>query len=142
MKLPNEWFVVVYNTDGGEVILRGRMHLDAVRQAAQHPMLVELQWELKGDSKGMPTEVESDVIDNVMNIVCDAVERSGKGVLTAIHTGACRVRYLFYATSIDEFMAQIDALLQRLQALPLTIGVKPDASWQEYTHMIAQYAMQ
>ena len=120
--------------------MRGRMHLDVVRP--QFPMLIEMQWKIKGDEKGMPTDVESDVIDNVMNIVCEAVERSEKGVLTAVHTGADRVRYLFYATSVDDFMQQIEALLQRLQALPLTIAAKPDASWQEYTGMIARCAMQ
>ena len=140
MKLSNEWFAVAYNTDGGEVVLRGRMHLDVVRE--QFPMLIEMQWKIKGDEKGMPTDVESDVIDNVMHIVCEAVERSEKGVLTAVHTGAGRVRYLFYAMSVDDFMQQIEALLQRLQALPLTIAAKPDASWQEYTEMIARCAMQ
>jgi hypothetical protein len=118
------------------------MHLDAVRQSALYGMRVEVQWQLKGDDKGMPTDTESEVIDGVMNIMTDALERSSTAVLTAIHTGARQVLYVFYATGVEDFSATVEPLLQRLANLPIRIGATPDKEWSDYTALIAQQAME
>ena len=138
MHLSNEWFATTYESNKGTVVLRGRMHLDAVRQSSLYGMRVEIQWQLKGDEKGMPTDTETDVIDSVMNIMTDALERSSTAVLSAIHTGAGQVLYVYYATTTDDFVATIEPLLQRVGNLPIRIGATPDAAWSDYTAMIAR----
>ncbi|MBR5003806.1 MAG: DUF695 domain-containing protein, partial [Bacteroidaceae bacterium] len=104
-------------------------------------MRIEVQWQLKGDDKGMPTDTEAEVIDGVMNIMTDALERSSAAVLAAIHTGAQQVLYVFYATGVEEFSATIEPLLSRLSHLPIRIGATADAEWSDYTQMIAQQAI-
>lgn len=141
MQQSNEWLVYVDNTDMGMVVVRGRMHMDAVRLSGNYPVRVEMQWLLTGDDKGMPTETEVEVIDSVMNIACEAVERSEKAVLTTIYTGARQVRYVFYATSVEEFSLVLQPLLQRLGTLPLRIGAVSDAEWSDYVLMIARQAI-
>ena len=43
MHLSNEWFATTYDSNNGTVVLRGRMHLDAVRQSGLYGMRVEIQ---------------------------------------------------------------------------------------------------
>ncbi len=141
MHISNEWFATTYDSDKGVVMLRGRMHLDAVWLSGLYNMRIEVQWQLKGDDKGMPTDTEAEVIDGVMNIMTDALERSSAAVLAAIHTGAQQVLYVFYATVVEEFSATIEPLLGRLSHLPIRIGATADAEWSDYTQMIAQQAI-
>ena len=141
MHISNEWFATTYDSDKGVVMLRGRMHLDAVRLSGLYNMRIEVQWQLNGDDKGMPTDTEAEVIDGVMNIMTDALERSSAAVLAAIHTGAQQVLYVFYATGGEEFSATIEPLLSRLSHLPIRIGATADAEWSDYTQMIAQQAI-
>ncbi len=141
MQLSNVWMAYADDTDMGMVVVRGRMHMDAVRLSGDFNIRVEMQWLIQGDDKGAPTDVESEVIERVMSIVCDAVERGNVAVLTAIHTGARQVRYIFYATSIDAFSQSVQPLLQRLGNLPLHIAAVVDENWSDYTSMIARQAM-
>ena len=141
MHLSNEWFATTYDSNNGVVVVRGRMHLDAARLSGLYGMRIEVQWQLKGDDKGMPTDTETDVIDSVMNIMTDALERSSTAVLSAIHTGARQVLYIFYATTIEDFSATVEPLLRRLGNLPIRIGATPDANWSDYTTLIAQQAL-
>ncbi len=137
MQLSNEWFATAQESDKGIVMIRGRMHLDAIRLSGLYDWRIEMQWQLKGDETGMPTPTEGEVIDNIMDIACEALERSNTAILTAIHTGAQQVLYIFYATSVDNFSATLQPLLQRLGNLPLRIGATHDKSWDDYTSMIA-----
>ena len=141
MQISNEWLAYADDTDMGAVVVRGRMHLDSVRLSGKYATRVEMQWQLTGDDKGMPTDTEGEVIERVMNIVCDAVERSNVALLTAIHTGAQQVRYVFYAVGVDAFSQAVEPLLQRLGRLPLRIGATTDAEWSDYVSMISRGAM-
>ncbi len=142
MQLSNEWFAAAEDTDMGMIIVRGRLHLDTIRNSHTYNTRIELQWQYKGDNKGMPSDTESEVIDHIMNIMCETLERSNTAVLTAIHTGAQQIRYIFYTTTIEAFSKQIDPLIQRVGNLPIRIGATLDAQWQEYTSMIARHALQ
>lgn len=139
MQLSNEWFASAEETNMGLVVVRGRMGMDAVRQSDRYPVRVEVQWQIVGDDKGMPTDTEAEVIERMMNIVCDALERSETAVMTAIYTGAQQVRYQFYASSVDAFSASIEPLLQRFGNLPIKIGAAPDGAWREYTTMLDKF---
>ena len=141
MQLSNEWLAYADDTNMGVVVVRGRMHLDAVRLSGKYTTRVEMQWHLNGDDKGMPTNTEGEVIERVMDIVCDAVERSEVAVLTAIHTGAKQVRYVFYTTGVECFSQTIQPLLQRLGNLPLQIAAAVDVEWNDYISMISRSAM-
>lgn len=141
MQLSNEWFIATYDTDMGDIAVRGRLHLDTMRLSGAYSMRIEMQWDIKGDDKGMPTETEGEVIDSIMHIITEALERSNTAILTAIHTGARMVRYVFYATSADNFSHTIQPLLQRLGNLPIRIGAETDRQWDEYTSMIARMAI-
>ena len=139
MQISNEWFASAEETNMGLVVVRGRMGMDAVRQSDRYPVRVEVQWQIVGDDKGMPTDIEAEVIERMMNIVCDALERSETAVMTAIYTGAQQVRYQFYASSVDAFSAAIEPLLQRFGNLPIKIGAAPDGAWREYTTMLDKF---
>lgn len=141
MQLSNEWFATAQQSDKGLIVVRGRLHLDTARLSGRYGMRIEVQWLIKGDDKGMPTDTEGEVIDNIMNVMSEALERSDTAILTAIHTGGQQVLYVFYATDIEAFSATIQPLLQRLGELPLRIGATPDALWSDYTRMIAHQAM-
>ena len=138
MQLSNEWFVAAEDTDCGTVAVRGRLHMDAVRELHCYTTRVEIQWQLKGDEKGMPTDTEAEVIDRVMNIMCDALERSETAVPVAVYTGGKQVRYLFYATGVNALSDKIQPLLNACGALPIKIGAASDPDWRAYIDMIAR----
>lgn len=140
MQLPNEWFAGAENTDEGLVIVRGRLHLDAMRNSGQFSSRIEWQWLLHGEADGMPTETEAEAIDRLMNVACDALEKSGTAILTAIYTGARQVRYVFYAVGEEAFAGCLQPLLSRYKSLPIRIGATPDASWSDYIAMIGNQA--
>lgn len=95
-----------------------------------------MQWLLRGDSEGMPTDTEADVIDRFMNIA-----KSDTAVLTVIYTGAKQVRYLFYATKAQDLANRLQPLLNLSQSLPLRIGAIEDPEWKEYVDTIARHVL-
>lgn len=141
MQLSDEWFASADNTDNGIVLIRGRLNLDPVRLSRRYLSRVEIQWMLNGDEKGMPTDTETEAIDRIMNLACDALERSQTAVLTAVYTGAKQVRYIFYATTVNAFVDRIQPLLNVCGNLPIHIGATIDKEWSDYTAMIARQAL-
>ncbi len=141
MQVSNEWFAGVVETDSGKVIERCRLYLDNVRLSGKFSERVEMQWLLHGDSQGMPTDTEADVIDRFMELACDALEKSETAVLTAIYTGAKQVRYLFYATTAQTLANRLQPLLNVSQSLPLRMGAVEDPEWKEYIETIARHAI-
>lgn len=141
MQISNEWFVGVVETDSGKVIERCRLYLDNVRLSGKFGKRVEMQWLLHGDSQGMPTDTEAEVIDRFMELACDALEKSETAILTAIYTGAKQVRYLFYATTAQALANRLQPLLNVSQSLPLRMGAVEDPEWKEYIETIARHAI-
>lgn len=141
MQLSNEWVASVVETENGNVIERCRLYLDNVRLSGIFNERVEMQWLLRGDSEGMPTDTEADVIDRFMNIACDALEKSETAVLTVIYTGAKQVRYLFYATKAQDLANRLQPLLNLSQSLPLRVGAIEDPEWKEYVDTIARHVL-
>ena len=141
MQLSNEWFATAENTDKGIVIIRGRLYIDSFRLSGLYTSRIEIQWLLNGDEKGMPTDTETEVIDRIMNLACDALERSQTAILTAVYTGAKQIRYIFYATDINSFVDKIQPLLNTCGTLPIRIGATIDKEWTAYTAMIAEQAI-
>lgn len=140
MQLSNEWVASVMETDSGRVIERCRLYLDTARLSGKFGERVEMQWLLRGDSTGMPTDTEAEVIDQFMALACDALERSQTAVLTAIYTGAKLVRYMFYATQAQALTGCLQPLLNVSKSLPLRIGATEDPEWKEYIDIIARHA--
>ncbi len=140
MQQSNEWFATAENTDMGIVIVRGRLHLDTARTSGHYPSRVEIQWQIKGDDKGMPTDTEAEVIDRIMGIACESLERSNTALLTAIHTGARQVRYTFYATGANALADKVQTLFAAFGKLPIRIGAVSDPDWTTYIALIASQA--
>ena len=85
--LSNDWFAGESESDKGRIITRGRMFAENGNTSGVFRTRVEIQWKYKGETDGMPSADETEVIDRIMNLLTEALERSKIAILTAIHIG-------------------------------------------------------
>ena len=136
MQTSNEWFVADAENEGKPLIVRGRLFLDTVRQSGRFATRIALVWQYGGDSKGMPTDKETQGLDLLNEQLRQALEADGVAVLTAIFIGNRTARYEYYGTSAEAFGQVVE------QPLPVQIGAESDPQWSRYIEMIEQFAIQ
>ncbi len=140
MEKDNEWFVGESDADGKRIVTRGRL-FRRKPGITHYKMRVEIVWQYKPDATGMPTPDETLRIDDVMNSLCDALEKDGLAHLTAIHIGAGHSVFVYYTRNIDDFSTRLDETLGRHPVLPIRIGAAPDENWSEYNEMLSRFSL-
>ena len=93
--LSNDWFAGESESDKGRIITRGRMFAENGNTSGLFRTRVEIQWRYKGETDGMPSADETEVIDRIMNLLTESLERSKIAILTAICLLYTRITSLF-----------------------------------------------
>lgn len=140
MEKDNEWFVGESDADGKRIVTRGRLFRQKP-DITHYKMRVEIVWQYKPDATGMPMPNETLRIDNVMNSLCDALEKDELAYLTAIHIGAGHSVFVYYTRNIDDFSTRLDETLGCYPVLPIRIGATPDENWSEYNEMLSRFSL-
>lgn len=140
MEENNEWFVGEAESDNGRIVTRGRMFGTALDTSA-YKMRVEIVWQYKPDMTAMPLPDETIRMDDAMNVLCDAMEKDGLALLTAIHIGGGHAVFVYYTRNIDSFSARLDSTLGKYPVLPIRIGAAFDESWSEYKEMLKCFSI-
>lgn len=139
--LSNEWFAGESESDSGRLITRGRMFADSGNVSGLFRTRVEIQWKYQGETDGMPSPEETDVIDRIMNLLTESLEKSGTAILTAIHIGAGQALYVYYTQELQAFSGRVNELLGKLPALPIQIGAIEDPDWTDYKQMLEKFGI-
>ena len=142
MQTSNEWFVADAENEGKPLIVRGRLFLDTMRQSGRFATRIALVWQYGGDSKGMPTDKETQGLDLLNEQLRQALEADGVAVLTAIFIGNRTARYEYYGTSAEAFGQVVEQTFAAYPPLPVQIGAESDPQWSRYIEMIEQFAIQ
>lgn len=139
--LSNEWFAGESESDNGRIITRGRMFAEEGNTERLFRTRVEVQWKYKGEMDGMPSPEETDIIDRIMNLLTESLERSEIAILTAIHIGAGQALYVYYTQELQAFSGRVNELLEKLPLLPIKIGAAEDPDWTEYKQMLEKFGI-
>ena len=137
----NEWFAGESESDRGKIITRGRMFARDDHASETFLTRVEIQWEYRGEKDGMPSADETEVIDRIMNLLTESLEKSKIAILTAIHVGGKQALYVYYTQKLETFSERVNELLGRLPALPIRIGASADPDWSDYKQMLERFGI-
>ena len=94
-----------------------------------------------GETDGMPSADETEVIDRIMNLLTESLERSKIAILTAIHIGGKQALYVYYTQELQAFSGKVNELLGKLPSLPIQIGATGDPDWTDYKQMLKKFGI-
>ncbi|MGL4806290.1 MAG: DUF695 domain-containing protein [Bacteroidales bacterium] len=136
MKLSNEWFSALSTAENGNlIIVSGREELDEFKACRKLKERVEIYWKYEGDDKGMPTDSEAELMENVQEKLQKAVEKDKLAILTGIYTGDKERTLVFYTRTSRVFGERLNEALAEFELLPISLYVELDEEWDEYTDM-------
>lgn len=138
----NEWFAGKSESDRGNIITRGRLFVEEESNIFNlFNIRIEVQWAYKGEKDGMPSAHETDVIDRIMILLTESLEKSNIAILTAIHIGGGQAVYVYYSQEIEAFSERVNELLGRLPVLPVKIGAEEDPEWSDYKSLLKKFGI-
>ena len=137
MKLTDDWFTVLSESENGDLIyLTGRNHLSEFRKSGKFKERIEVVWRYEG---GMPAEELSKQMEQMQELLKKAVEKDKLAVLTGIYTGGGERCWVFYTRTVKIFCERLNEALSDLPAFPLELSAEIDADWEEYLDMYAAH---
>ncbi|WP_329903679.1 DUF695 domain-containing protein [Porphyromonas pogonae] len=139
MKLSDNWFTAISQTDDGQqlVFVTGRKDLDEFRKSGKLPFKIEIKWLYESDKEGMPTENDAELINEVEMVLRKMMEKDKLAILTGNYTGGGAKFWIFYARNLNVFGERLNSALMPYDLLPLEIQCEEDHEWDEYLDMIS-----
>lgn len=136
MQLSDDWFSAIGEaTNGSPIFITGRDHLEEFRTSLKLKERVEIYWKYTPSSNWMPTEKESELMEEAMALVTQAVEKDKLAILTGIYTGNGERTLVFYTRTSTVFGERLNKALSSFDPLPITLYVENDIEWNEYLEM-------
>ncbi len=138
MKLTDNWFTALSETEAGQMVfVTGRLELDEFRQTRKLSVRIELEMPYEYDEKGLPTEAAAVQLEEIEQLLRQAMERDKLAILTGNYTGGGTKYWVFYARTERVFGERLNEALAELPLLPLTISCERDEDWDEYLDMLS-----
>ncbi|RHJ85348.1 DUF695 domain-containing protein [Parabacteroides sp. AM08-6] len=136
MKLSNEWFTALSESENGRLItISGRDELTEFVQSGKFKERVEITWKYEGDDKGMPTEAQAEKMEEIQEILRKAMEKDKLSILTGVYTGGEEKIWVYYTRTTRVFGERLNEVLAPFEQFPLTIYTEVDPEWGEYLDM-------
>lgn len=136
MKLTNEWFSATAEAENGSpIFISGRNQVDSFRLSGKYKERVEIYWKYEPHFNGMPSDKDGKLMEDVLEKLQPAFEKSQLAILTGIYTGDGERTLVFYTRAIHAFQDTLNATLQDFEPLPLSLYVENDIEWNEYLEM-------
>ena len=145
MKLSNKWFTSMSeNESGATIMINGRLELDEFIQTGKLSERVEITWKYAGDAKGMPSNEEAELMEQ-MEIVLDKImEKDKLAIHTSTYTGGNEKVWVYYARTLRVFGERLNEALEPFELLPINIYTELDTDWDEYkeTYEMIEYRLE
>ena len=136
MKLSNNWFTTVSETENGAMVsVCGRDDLELYARSGKFKERVEIYWKYNGDSRGMPCESDARVMEPVQDALQKAMEKDKLAILTGVYTGDNERTWIFYTRNVPAFGEMLNKALSSFEKLPIVIYTEKDPDWNEYHEM-------
>ena len=114
MKLGDVWFSALTEAENNDhmIIVSGRTEIEPFIQSGKFKERVEITWKYEPDSKGMPTEKTSELMEEAQTALKRAMEKDKLAIFTGIYTGDGERTWVFYTRNIPAFTFADDRSLQ------------------------------
>lgn len=136
MRLSNEWFTALSEDEEGRmIIVSGRDELTEFMESGKLKERAEITWKYEGDSKGMPSEALSALMEEVEIALKKVMEKDKLSILTSVYTGGNQKTWVFYTRTVRVFGERLNEALSSFELLPIEIYTELDLDWEEYKDM-------
>lgn len=137
MKLGDVWFSALTEAENNDhmIIVSGRTEIEPFIQSGKFKERVEITWKYEPDSKGMPNEKTSELMEEAQTALKRAMEKDKLAIFTGIYTGDGERTWVFYTRNIPAFGRTLNEALAPFETLPIAIYTEKDPEWNEYREM-------
>lgn len=98
---------------------------------------VEVVWRYTLADAGMPSEADSELMEQVQEAIEKTLDKDPVAVLTGVYTGDGERDLVFYTLSLHIFQRKFNEILEPFPLLPLEFSAEEDPNWEEYRTMLA-----
>ena len=137
MKLTDDWFTSLSNTDEGQLVfVTVRKGLDEFIASRKLRIRVDLSLSYEAEPEGMPTEAAAELIEAIEPQLRRTMERDKLAIMTGNYTGGGAKDWTFYTRHLPTFGERLNACLAPYPTLPLEIDCQEDPDWTDYREML------
>ena len=136
MKLTDEWFTALSESENGNMILvarRAKM-MDFVK-AGKIKERDEIYWKYNGDANGMPDSEAAKQMEASQEAIRKIVEKDKLAILTGVYVGDNERTMVFITRNIPAFGEKLNLALKDFDLLPIEIYTEKDPDNEEYLDM-------
>ena len=134
-ELNKWWTYPAESEDGQTIIITGRDYIEKWRKPGKFPVRVTVSWDYDPKPDGMPSDPDSELMEQATDALLDEFNKDKAAVMTGIYTGAGRRDWVFYTHSLNIFGKVFNRALAPLPELPLKFDAADDPDWEEYRDM-------
>lgn len=136
MKLSDKWFTALSENEKGDLItIYGREELEEFVTSGKFKERVEVTWKYTPDTKGLPSDNEAELMENVEIALRKVMEKDKLAILSSVYTGGGERIWVFYTRTSRVFGEKLNDVLKDFELLPISLYVEIDPEWEEYKDM-------
>lgn len=136
MSDTGEWWTAPAESEDGQLVMvTGRRDIERFRSNPRFSIRVEVTWPYEPLPDGMPSVADSEVMEQVTDLLNDEFSRDPVAVMTGIFTGGGERNWVSYTLSTHIFGRKLNEALAPLPLLPLKISAENDPDWEAYDEM-------
>lgn len=136
MKLSDKWFTALSENEKGDLItIYGREELEGFVTSGKFKERVEVTWKYTPDTKGLPSDNEAELMENVEIALRKVMEKDKLAILSSVYTGGGERIWVFYTRTSRVFGEKLNDALKDFELLPISLYVEIDPEWEEYKDM-------
>jgi len=125
------------NISGNLVMGTIKTGIDKFIENPRFKYRVEVAWSYSPSQKGMPSETDGQLMEEVAEAIENVLKADPVAVLTGIYTGDGERTLIFYTLSLHIFQRKFNEALASFPTLPLKFEAFEDPDWEEYLQMLA-----
>ena len=136
MKLSDKWFTALSENEKGDLItIYGREELEEFVTSGKFKERIEGTWKYTPDTKGLPSDNEAELMENVEIALRKVMEKDKLAILSSVYTGGGERIWVFYTRTSRVFGEKLNDALKDFELLPISLYVEIDPEWEEYKDM-------
>ena len=136
MKLSDKWFTALSENEKGDLItIYGREELEEFVTSGKFKERVEVTWKYTPDAKGLPSDNEAELMENVEIALRKVMEKDKLAILSSVYTGGGERIWVFYTRTSRVFGEKLNDALKDFELLPISLYVEIDPEGEEYKDM-------
>ncbi len=135
-----QWITAPFesNSSGNLILCTVRTNIEKFRDNPKFHFRIEMSWNYEYADKGMPSEKESELMEQVLEAIEAAFAKDPVAIVTGIYTGDGTRDIIIYTLSLNIFQRKLNEILAPFPELPLSFEAEDDPDWEEYSEMLAE----